>query len=58
MPEFGGSVLSPPADPTLRQIGTAVYMQGLTGDSPSILGCQKLCGSSDLFMLRRAAGRD
>jgi len=33
-------------------------MQGLAGDKPSILGCQKHCGSGDLFRLRHAAERD
>ena len=41
-----------------RQIGAAVHMQGLTGDKPRILGCQKHCGSSELIRLRHAAERE
>src|SRR5271156_5275331 len=43
---------------TLRQIGTAVYMQGLTGDEPGILGCQKHRGLGDLVRVRHTAERD
>ena len=50
--------LSSAAQHTSREIGIAVDMQGLTGDKPRILGCQKHRRSGDLFRLCHAAERD
>ena len=52
------SALSSAAHRTSRQIGAPVYVQGLTGDKPCILGCQKHRRSGDLVRLRHPAKRD
>jgi hypothetical protein len=52
------SALSSAAHRTSCQIGAPVYVQGLTGDKPCILGCQKHRRSGDLVRLRHPAKRD
>jgi len=50
------SARSSAAHRTLCEIRSDVYMQGLTGDKPRILGCQKHRGLGDLVRVRHAAG--
>src|SRR5215472_17387903 len=50
--------IHPSTTRTSRQIGTAVYMQGLTGDKPSILRRQKHRRSSNLVRLRHPSEWD